>query len=804
MAGVELKEAVRRPGEEAVRRLPLRWATAFVALLTVLGIWAAIQAFIRMPGAPPDVDELFPPRLWHVRIGVFSLLLVWLGVGPAGVGDYLVRCPRRLPLMPFWALLIGLVSWVLLHFSITRASLEGLLGKPNLGWGGNWELLARFLALQGIGTLSLLLAFVAVGSVLHRGWPNGPRSAGLALAYGGTWLFLCWCVVVGWSNTDTWTQLIRATPSVFVGSVVLATLALLVASNASLLAYAWSRGSLIGKLATLIISPILTLPGWLLLSLGLAPMEKHGMPLSATAFILGADPQTELSWLDSAVRWGSVQLAGVAVLALGGGIALSLSQTRCGTPPEGRDHAKSPYAEHGPWKAGRVYLILTLAYIALLFYGSLIPLTFQRVPLGDAWQAFLTAMRPAYDVTGQADMVTNIAMLVPLTFCALGALSREDLRPGRWWMIPAIFAGGVGVSFALEFSQVFVPRRTPSVHDVIAQVIGNVLGLAAWLGFGASFSRWVRKLVDSTDLATLHMRLLYTYTALFVFYSVLPLNPTVSLGQLWGKYKAGMIHVVPFSDLSDIGLLGIVMKTLLCVPVGYLLACQGGRQGRALTRAAVGGGLFALGVEILQVFIHGRFATTSDIVFGAMGATLGGLLAWLTGPIASGHGVHGAWWQRWGTAIKLPVAAGWFALIASHRWGGMPADFAGATMTDSFGTVLQMPPGSMVYSISPLTAAGRLAQECGAFLVMGTLIQALLAGYGRHRVVAFGVTFVSLLALELGCLTFAPGRSDATLAMFALAGAIASVWAYPRFVALFCTPAKLGGKFGGFMAEGGK
>lgn len=265
-------------------------------------------------------------------------------------------------------------------------------------------------------------------------------------------------------------------------------------------------------------------------------------------------------------------------------------------------------------------------------------------------------------------MVTNIAMFVPLTFCALDAWSHDGRRSGRWWMAAAIVVGGVGLSFALEFSQVFVSERTTSIHDVIAQTIGSLLGLATWLIFGAPLTRWVRGLLDERDQPALCVKLLYAYAALFIFYSLLPLNPTISIGQIWRKYKSGMINFLPFLGPGEFNILALVMKTVLYVPIGYLLACLAGRGRRPLFAALTGGALFSLGVESLQVGVHSRIATVTDVILGAAGAATGGLLAGLVGPIATGQGVHGAWWQRWGFWLKLPATVSWLALMVYQRW----------------------------------------------------------------------------------------------------------------------------------------
>jgi len=757
-----------------------------------------MQWAFRLPQMPYHVRDLFPQEHPKVSMAVFSVLLVWVGLAPAWVGDFLARRPR------LWATVIGLVSWSMLRFAVTRESLWDVLGSQTLGWGGDWELLCRFIALQGTVTLVLIVSGVLAGSVRRLGWRGGLRRGGLALLWGAPWLVLAWTAVVGWADTDNLTELIRATPWTWVGPAFLTALLLLIAFSASALSHAWSRRGLTGKLVATGAALVAVGPGWGLFWLGLVPaVEKYEMTFPAVRFLLGPDRGTPMALSELAFRWGAVQIGAVVVLGVGGLIALCLRPGHGESPPHHDDELA--VEQHGPnssrrWR--RVYLALASAWAAFLVYGSMIPLAVQSMPFEDALTVFTEAMQSPDSRWSQSDMVTNITMLVPLTFFALGAWSYGRPR-GRYWLkMPIIFASGVVLTFAMEFSQVFLPDRTTSVHDVIAQAIGNALGLAAWAAFGVHLTRWIGRMLVEKDRPTLCMKLLYTYAAVLLIYSILPLNFTISVGKIWHKYKSGMINLIPFAGAGEPAVLASVMKTALYVPVGFMFACRSGRSGRPILAAVAGGGLFAAGMEVLQVLVMARIATVTDVVLGVIGALVGGLFAWRLGPIAVGQGVHGRKWQRWGTWLKLPLVVGWLVLLAYLRWDGFDGGGVGRTLAQGLERAFQAPLGGMVYSAGPLDAIPRLAQEFSAFLIFGMLWQAMLASSGRRRLLALGVSVALVLVIECGGLMFSRSAPEILLSVTALAGVVASYWLHHRFVAVFLTPAGSSGQVSAGPDEG--
>lgn len=75
---------------------------------------------------------------------------------------------------------------------------------------------------------------------------------------------------------------------------------------------------------------------------------------------------------------------------------------------------------------------------------------------------------PAWFGYGQAEWLSNVVMFIPG-----GALFTWLLRPVRSWLIPL---GGLACTLTIESVQYFMPGRTSSPLDVLANFLGCVIG----------------------------------------------------------------------------------------------------------------------------------------------------------------------------------------------------------------------------------------------------------------------------------------------------------------------------------------
>ncbi len=117
----------------------------------------------------------------------------------------------------------------------------------------------------------------------------------------------------------------------------------------------------------------------------------------------------------------------------------------------------------------KILLAGTLCYAALIVYSTLYPLNGWRVPAASIF-SFLTDPIPEH--LHRADLLTNVLAYIPL-----GALIVWTSKPKR--NAPAVIVtatmGGL-LSLTMESLQMFLPGRTPSNVDLLANVAGTALG----------------------------------------------------------------------------------------------------------------------------------------------------------------------------------------------------------------------------------------------------------------------------------------------------------------------------------------
>jgi hypothetical protein len=234
------------------------------------------------------------------------------------------------------------ISLLLLYASVTEESIADIAGSNNLHWFVTnkdiwgeaarklflflppqfvsfFERPVRYGALYGPLVTFLALLFVAVET---RRRPNfGVQDIALLFCSSILWLWLCKGIAFDWSSTDNLNELIgRDGPWGWGGGGYLYALLGVICANAVLLArtplrWGWS---IAGAGTTLAMVPL----GWWLLNLGLEQeVEKYGQVFSGVQFLLGPDRKHLMSADVLFLRWSSVQVAVVTVIAMGARLA---------------------------------------------------------------------------------------------------------------------------------------------------------------------------------------------------------------------------------------------------------------------------------------------------------------------------------------------------------------------------------------------------------------------------------------------------------------------------------------------------
>jgi glycopeptide antibiotics resistance protein len=140
----------------------------------------------------------------------------------------------------------------------------------------------------------------------------------------------------------------------------------------------------------------------------------------------------------------------------------------------------------------RILRLVTACYLVLVGWITLGP-----QPLDERGLSILRgilAVLAASDVTrwvtyDVVEFSANVAMFVPVGVLFLLLAGRR-----RWWLA---LGGGIAVSCAIEFAQLFLPGRFSDVRDILANSLGTLLGVLAAVLFLARLAR--RMLARSTQ-----------------------------------------------------------------------------------------------------------------------------------------------------------------------------------------------------------------------------------------------------------------------------------------------------------------
>ncbi len=283
------------------------------------------------------------------------------------------------------------------------------------------------------------------------------------------------------------------------------------------------------------------------------------------------------------------------------------------------------------------YTCLGVAFLAFAIWGSLFPFSLRPITSGEASAAFWSAWGDGPRVWSRSDFLSNVLLFLPLGLFGASAI---DVGAGggrtaalRWL---ALFASGVALSLALEITQAFIPARTSSVVDVLAESLGMAAGIALRRAARRPMDAVARAVSSLIAHASWRERVLLAYSALFAVAWLLPLDVTIRPGEIADKY----IHkrlMLPWSGSPDADSWWQLAAAFVgALPLGFAAMTRGRRQTRRSGVAAFFVVVLAIcALEALQVFVYSR-NTDSTVLFPAAGGVLVGVLVAITFPSSQG------------------------------------------------------------------------------------------------------------------------------------------------------------------------
>lgn len=404
---------------------------------------------------------------------------------------------------------------------------------------------------------------------------------------------------------------------------------------------------------------------------------------------------------------------------------------------------------------------LLLLWSLFIIYGTLLPFHFRFDPAAAA--AKLRDLGGALRrPTSRADVVSNVLLFVPWgLFYAFRAAGRG--RPSGMAMAGAIF-GGLILSGAMEFAQLFLPSRTTSLIDLATNTAGSILGALVGrplaLRARTAWSPRLRQQFGRRPLAA-------CTTAMAIAFIVAGLSPfdvSLDMGSLKGSIRSA--RPIPFGP--DLGSTSPPPEPWAWAREGLTWAFAGGLTLLALREAgsngppAVAGVVILCGglatlIEVAQLAIPARVSDASSVVVAIVGAAaaaavVGSIPRW-TARRWIGPGL-----TCWASAILL---AAWTPPVPAPA-GRWPPDWS------------QFVPFWSYYRRTDIYAVADLLDQMLAFATFGALLAAEDARRAVRRSLLLGLAFG--IILEAGQLLLADRTGEITDALSASAGAALGAW----------------------------
>ena len=282
-----------------------------------------------------------------------------------------------------------------------------------------------------------------------------------------------------------------------------------------------------------------------------------------------------------------------------------------------------------------VYGALAVAFAAFATWGSLFPFNFKAASVVTAIRQFLLPWRQGATTWSISDLASNVMLFVPIGLFATAAMESWFARSTpRWIAALAGMAIAIPLSIALEVAQAFVPYRTPSVVDVMAESIGVIVGVAIWLEWYTGFNSTLADGLSALERASTPRLLLLVYCAAFAIVWLFPLDFTIRPQEIADKYFHKRL-LLPFQPSPDAAShVALVIALLAGIPLGAASVLGGGAPGdrRPLAKALVISSLMLFLLEIAQVMVFSRTTDATAVLALAVGTALGAVFGYLVPP----------------------------------------------------------------------------------------------------------------------------------------------------------------------------
>lgn len=404
----------------------------------------------------------------------------------------------------------------------------------------------------------------------------------------------------------------------------------------------------------------------------------------------------------------------------------------------------------------KIVLYAAFSYLVFVIYGSLVPLEFVGITMAEAFFQFQNIRYLDLGIGSRADWVANILLFIPLAFLWMGWLSIDNPDRSLGYRVfnscCVIFAC-IFLCVSIEFTQLFFPQRTVSINDIVAESLGAIIGVSGWWVWGGkatkSLKAWTLE-QSSTKKIDYYLQF---YVAGIFFYSIMPLDLTISLVEIYHKWNEGRVILIPFSVMSDSAVENMyswVTEIALWIPVPILW--QRKTPEKDFTSLLFKVFIVVFTIEFFQLFVFSRVTDSTDIVLGLAGGSIG---IWLS--LESNSGIERQKIILNLSTVKTLVAGAtayllWFFLLMLVFWYPFDfefnADIVKERIMGFFGV-----PFYAYYFGSEFRAITEIFHKTLLFMPLGAFLAFMLKNYRNHFLyfwLALAAITSSAIWIEMG------------------------------------------------------
>ncbi|MGR8929663.1 MAG: VanZ family protein [Gammaproteobacteria bacterium] len=273
---------------------------------------------------------------------------------------------------------------------------------------------------------------------------------------------------------------------------------------------------------------------------------------------------------------------------------------------------------------GKNYLLPLFIYGVFIVYGSLVPFELNQLSLEDARIRFSDIRWLRLGAYSRADWIANILLYIPFSVLLCASIDKDrDTGFYRTVKFTFVIFFCLVLAVTTEFFQQFYPPRTVSLNDLLAEILGSLIGVFVWRIKGPFFvSAWHWLQYPSRFDVSIFLSL---YVVLYLLHALFPFDFVVSSAELQKSLSWKKIQWIGASDVKG-GLFSLFWSFIqfgLSIPVGFFIS--GWFNKNYLSRR--GGWFFSFIcgflIEFLQIFLISGYFTFVSVITRFTGFIVG-------------------------------------------------------------------------------------------------------------------------------------------------------------------------------------